>query len=328
MGHRKSLTSLIVSLAAVFTPLSAFSANTYKVNPFGIAYNSTLNVSQYGNPGGILIPSDCNREDPAFATARANGAEILAYLNPVSRPDSAHCALSEEFYMGDVADVPLWPYPTVGRRIHYANTHMTDLRKNSAWSNYVVNYVAMLMREDKVDGVFLDVLGARIWTALGNWESWPQWEQDAYTDGAVDLVRRIYAKRNEINPRFIIINNGVWDRGDSRGLAGERYVDGVCREHPPISSPFQRGYVAKRFGDGRHRRVIVIAQSTEDALAWKNVQGVTHVSNTGGCVQAPVGTLTCNLGTLNVGASRAFTIVVLVNANVGLTTLVSVPSAR
>ncbi len=51
--------------------------------------------------------------------------------------------------------------------------------------------------------------------------------------------------------------------------------------------------------------------------------GVTHVSNTGGCVQAPVGTLTCNRGTLNAGASTAFTIVVSVNANVGLTTLVN-----
>ena len=278
MGQRKVLTTLIVTLAAIFTPLSAFSANTYKVNPFGISYNSTVNVSQYGNPGGILIPSDCNREDPAFASARANGAEILAYLNPVSVPDSAHCALSEEFYMGDVRDVPLWPYPTVGRRIHYTGTHMTDLRKNSAWSNYVVNYVAMLMREDKVDGVFLDVLGARLWTSLANWESWPQAEKDAYTDGAVDLVRRLYAKRNEINPRFIIINNSVWDRGDSRGFAGERYVDGVSREHPSYASEFQRNYVRKTFGDGRHRRVIVIAHDNADALNWKNVQGVTHVA--------------------------------------------------
>ncbi|HSC07030.1 MAG TPA: hypothetical protein VLD59_09415, partial [Steroidobacteraceae bacterium] len=228
MGQRKSLTALIISLTAIFTPLSAFSANTYKVNPFGVSYNSTVNVSQYANPGGILIPSDCNREDPAFATARANGAEILAYLNPVSVPDSSHCKLSDEFYMGDVRDVPLWPYPSVGRRINYTGTHIGDLRKNSAWSNYVVNYVAMLMREDKVDGVFLDTLGARLWTSLTNWDSWPQWEKDAYTDGAVDLVRRIYAKRNEINPRFIILNNSVWDRGDSRGLAGERYVDGVC----------------------------------------------------------------------------------------------------
>jgi hypothetical protein len=279
MGHRKSLTSLIVSLAAVFTPFSAFSANTYKVNPFGIAYQSTTGVSQYGNPGGILIPSDCNRESSAFASARANGAEILAYLNPVSVPDVAGCALRAEFYMGDVRDVPRWPYPSLGKRLHHPGYDLADLRKNSAWSNYVVNYVAMLMQEDKVDGVFLDVLGARIWSTSANWDSWPQWEKDAYTDGAVDLVRRLYAKRNATNPNFILITNGLWDRGDSRGFAGERYIDGVSREHPSYSSEYQRNYVKRTFGDGRHRRVIVIATSTADALNWKATQGVTHVSN-------------------------------------------------
>jgi hypothetical protein len=260
-------------------PAVGSAANTYKVNPFGIAYNSTAGVSQYGHPGGLLIPSDCNRDAPAFATARANGAEILAYLNPVSVPDSSFCELSDEFYMGDVRDVPRWPYPSVGRRIHYPDTHLADLRKNSAWSNYVVNYIADLMRQDKVDGVFLDVLGARLWTTLANWDSWPQWEKDAYTDGAIDLVRRLDIKRREINPRFIIINNSVWDRGDSRGFAGERYVDGVSREHPSHASEFQRNYVKRAFGNGKHRRVIVIARNTEEAIAWKNTQGVTHVSN-------------------------------------------------
>jgi hypothetical protein len=278
MGLRKSLTSLIVSLAAIFTPFSAFSANTYKVNPFGISYQSTANVSAYGNPGGLLIPSDCNREATAFATARANGAEILAYLNPVSVPDVAGCALRAEFYMGDVRDVPRWPYPALGQRLHHPGYDLADLRKNSAWSNYVVNYVTLLMQEDKVDGVFLDVLGARLWSTSANWDSWPQWEKDAYTDGAVDLVRRLYAKRNATNPNFIIITNGLWDRGDSRGFAGERYIDGVSREHPSYNSAFQRNYVKKSFGDRRHRRVIVIAHNTTDAARWKTVQGVTHVA--------------------------------------------------
>ena len=275
MGLRKLL---LVSMAGFAAPLAANAANTYKVNPFAVSYNSTYNVSRYGNPGGLLVAGDCNRKSSAFATARANGAEILAYLNPVSVPDSPHCALSEEFYMGDVRDVPLWPYPARGRRSHYPNTHLADLRKNSAWSNYVVNYVALLMRENKVDGVFLDVLGARLWTTRANWDSWPQWEKNAYTDGAVDLVRRIYAKRNAINPNFIIVNNSVWDRGDSRGFAGERYVDGVSREHPDYNSEFQRNYVRKSFGDRRHRRVIVIAHNTTDAARWKTVQGVTHVA--------------------------------------------------
>jgi hypothetical protein len=292
MRHRTLLTSLIVSLAALAAPLTAGAANTLKVNPFGIAYNSATGVSQYGHPGGMLIPSDCNRNATAFKTARANGAEVLAYLNPVSVPDWSFCALSDEFYMGDVDNVPLWPYPTRGKRIHYPDTHMADLRKNSAWSNYVVSYIEVLMREDKVDGVFLDVLGGRLWTSLANWGSWPQWEKDQWTDGAVDLVRRIDAKRRAINPNFIVVNNGVWERGDARGDVGERYVDGIVLEHHLSSSTFHRSYVQRAFGNGKHRRVLVIARNTAEALAWKNIQGVTHVSNQMGYAQVtapPVG---------------------------------------
>ena len=61
-----------------------------------------------------------------------------------------------------------------------------------------------------------------------------QTERNAWTDGAVDLVRRIDAKRRAINPNFIIVNNNIWARSDgsTRGLAAEKYVDGVSLEHP------------------------------------------------------------------------------------------------
>jgi uncharacterized repeat protein (TIGR01451 family) len=52
--------------------------------------------------------------------------------------------------------------------------------------------------------------------------------------------------------------------------------------------------------------------------------GVTYVSNTAGCTQAPAGTLTCNLGTIAPGASRLITIQVLVSSTAivdGITTL-------
>ena len=279
MRHTTSL--IVTCVATLVLPIAASAANTYKVNPFGISFNSTTGVSQYGRPGGMLITSDCNRTASAFATARANGAEILAYLNPVGVPDWDGCELRAQFYMGDVRKVPLWPYPTVGRRIHYPNTHMSDLRKNSAWSNHVVAFIEKLMREDKVDGVFLDCVGGRMWSTLADWDSWPQWEKDAWTDGAIDLVRRIDAKRRAINPRFIVVNNNVWSRGgaDTRGNAGERYVDGVSIEHHPNTRTFHRTYVSRAFSNLGHRRVLIIGRGTADALAWKDVQGVTHVSN-------------------------------------------------
>ena len=280
MRHHISIVTLL--LAALVAPVAATAANTYKVNPVGLSYASTPSgVSQYGRPGGMVIASPCNYLSSAFSSARANGAEILAYLNPMEVPDWSHCELSDQFFMGDVRNVPKWPYPSPGQRVNYPEYHMTDLRKGSAWSNHVVAYIENMMREDKVDGVFLDVVGGRLWSSLANWYSWPQWEKDAWTDGNVDLVRRLDASRRRLNPRFIIVNNGVWSRGgsDTRGNAGEQYVDGVAFEHHAATSAWHTAYASRAFSNIGHRRVIAIGRSTADALAWKNVQGVTHVSN-------------------------------------------------
>jgi hypothetical protein len=248
-------------------------------NPLGVAFKASTNSNLYNKPSGMMIAGRCNRNDAAFQTARARGAEVLAYIAPTVRPDHFVCSLDTQFYMGDIGRVPLWPYPSYGQRINYANTHMTDMRPGSAWIKYVVSWVEKLMREGKVDGVFLDVVGARTWFAMAEWNSWPSWEKNAWTDGNVDLVRRLDASRRAIKPSFIIVNNGVWDRGDTRGLPGEKYVDGVNIEHPKPLNPWHVKYVGKAFGNGAHRRVMVIANTKTDAIAWSKVKGVTHVSD-------------------------------------------------
>ena len=136
------------------------------------------------------------------------------------------------------------------------------------------------MREGKVDGVFLDVVGGQLWTSLANWNSWSQSEKNAWTDGNIDLVKRLDAKRRAINPFFIIVNNNVWSRnGDTRAAGGERYVDGIGLEHHKASSAWHKRYAGRTFSNLGQRRVIVIANSTSDALLWAKVPGVTHVSN-------------------------------------------------
>lgn len=246
-------------------------------NPAGFAYSSTTNVSLYAKPTGIVIAGRCNRYDPAFANVRAKGGEVLAYLNAANRPDGSVCALDKQFYMGDYGAVPLWPYPSYGQRSIWGNTHMTDIRKGSKWANYVVSYIEKLMRERKVDGVFLDTLGARPWGELTAWDTWSQTEKNAWTDGAVDLVRRLDAKRRAINPNFIIINNNLWSTNGTRGLPGRQYVDGISVEHPRLSV-YQKSQVDDAFANLGHRRVLVIARSLDDARAWAGVKGVTHVS--------------------------------------------------
>jgi hypothetical protein len=265
-------------LSCLFS-LTCVSAAQAAANPAGLAYRLTTNVSLYGKPTGMLVTGRCNRYDAAFANARARGAEVLAYLAPTQTPDHTVCALDTKFYMGDLGRVPLWPYPSYGQRVSWPNTHMTDMRPGSAWILAVVSYIEGLMRENKVDGVFLDTVNVRPWNKLAEYGSWPQWEKDRWAAGNVDLVKRLYASRNRLRPNFIIMNNGVWDsKYTTYGLAGERYVDGVCLEQPAYLSPWHVKYAAKPFGDGRHRRVLVIANTKTEAQGWAKVKGVSHVS--------------------------------------------------
>ncbi|MET0657634.1 MAG: hypothetical protein ABW110_05685, partial [Steroidobacteraceae bacterium] len=269
------------ALCCLLSVAFAVPATTFAANPAGIAFNSSLtNVSLYGKATGLLIAGRCNRYDDVFATARANGAEVLAYLNAVERPDKPVCALDQAFYMNNYGAVPLWPYPTYGQRQQWGGNRMTDIRAGSPWVLWVVEYVSNLMREGKVDGVFLDVVGARPWGAIVQWEGWSDAEKNAWTDGNIDLVRRLDEARRAINPKFIIMNNNVWDRGDTRGLTGEQYVDGVSIEHPQLGGPpWHKNYAQKAFSDLGHRRVLVIARNTADARLWSSVPGVSHVSD-------------------------------------------------
>ena len=265
--------------AAASLLLVTFAGGAQAANPLGIAFKTVTNVPLYAKPTGMLIAGRCNHNDPAFQAARQKGAEVLAYVNPIARPDHFVCALDTKFYMNDIGQVPLWPYPTYGQRSPWPNTRMADIRAGSAWSNHVVKYVEGLMREGKVDGVFLDVVGVRPWSSLAEWNSWPQAEKNAFAAGNVDLVRRLDARRRAINPKFIIVANNVWEAGTQRALEGERYIDGVMIEHPKPLSPWHVNYVNKPFANLGHRRVLVVANTKADAQAWAKVPGVTHVSD-------------------------------------------------
>lgn len=276
------VSTLVVSMVAAGSPGGApiaEAANTYLTNPLGFAYKRVQNVeSWYGRPTGMVVTGRCNRYWVNFANARANGAEVLAYLDAPERPNSLACDFERGFY-GDPATTPLWPYPTYGHRTNWPGTKLTDMRVGSAWVDRVVDYIEQLMVEDRVDGVFLDVVGARLWRAEAGWSSWPQWEKDAWTAGHIDLVRRLDASRRALNPDFIIVNNNMWDVPDTAGRNAEPYVDGISLEHHLSTSPYHARVAGRQYSNLGHRRVLIIAKSTADARAWAQVQGVTHVSD-------------------------------------------------
>ena len=269
--------SLGVAASALVSAL--VSAGSTVANPLGLFYDDSFtHFEDYEHPTAMLIAGNCNRDDPRFQQARAAGVEVLAYINPTAVYDSLPCKNKPGLYGRDRERVPLWPYPQYGERVSWRHAHMTDMSAGSPWSDHVVDFVEQLMREGKFDGVFLDVVGARVWADTTEWKEWPQSERDEYTRGNIDLVRRIDAKRRAINPDFIVINNSLWDRGDALGFEGEKYVDGVVLEHPPLND-YHRKYAGRTFGDSGHRRVLVIARNADDARAWARVPGVTHVTD-------------------------------------------------
>ena len=261
--------------------LTAFAGAAQAANPFALAYSSTTNVSLYSKPTGALVTGRCNRYASAFATARTKGAEVLAYINAFERPDHELCALDKAFYMNNYGAVPLWPYPSYGQRYAWPGMKLADMRAGSKWILWVVSQVEKLMRERKVDGVWLDGIGARPW-GYSNWANWPASEKTAWANGNIDLVRRLDAKRRAINPDFLIISNNVWGVTvpGASPLTAEKYVDGIALEHPTLYlTTYHKGQVGHAFSNLGHRRVYVIARSAAEARDWAAVKGVTHVSS-------------------------------------------------
>lgn len=257
--------------------------NEFNTNPLGFAYNSTSGIEKYAKPGGMLVTGRTNRYDDAFKNVRDEGCEVLAYINVVEIPDTFPGDLDRVMYTG----AEYWPYSATATqpftyRVNYLKNKMCDITVGSSWSTRMVNYITNMMIENELDGVFLDVLGARLWSTLANWKEWHPAEKDAFTKGCVDFVRRLDEARRKYNPKFIIVNNNTWFRdGNYIGLEGEKYVNGICLEHHPATSVANAAIAARSYGGDNlgKRRVLSIARDSADAKAWAECSGVTHVSD-------------------------------------------------
>ena len=266
----------------------AFAGAASAANPAGLYYQDQTNapytnIASFHAPTALLVTGRCNRTNPHFAQARAAGAEVLAYIDPVDiLTTPARCAA--EFFTG----AQLWPHKDAqgNDRTNWKKSKLGDLRVGSSWADAVVAYVEGLMRDGNFDGVMLDVVGAKLWKA--DWDNWPESEQNEWTAGNVDLVRRLNDSRKRINPSFIIVNNGRWTTDAKTSpdpnvvYAGEQYVDGIVIEHRPTTDVLAVKFAGRTYGNAgagfEHRRVIVISRTLSDAQAWTGITGVTHVA--------------------------------------------------
>ena len=279
--------SATASLEAFSITVQATAPKEPSANPLGIAFKTSTNVELYAKPTAMVIAGRCGTHSTSaeMQAVRAGGGEVLQYIIPSEVPDNLHyCSLGRDqlYYTSYGKTVPLWPWKAAdgSDRRKWPGAKMTDMRPGSAWINHTVAYIEGLMRSGKVDGVFLDTVGARTYAALAKWESWSSKEKDAYTLGNLELVKRLDELRDRINPGFILVNNSVWHRADAVELSaqGEKYVNGVSLEHHASTSTWHQAYAAKTFGVPGKRRVLIIANSQDEARKWAKLPGVTHVS--------------------------------------------------
>lgn len=252
--------------------------NTYAVNPAGLSYSSTSNVSAYAKPNAMVVTGQTNYNDSGFDCIPAGGGELVPYIDVceiMTGPPKG-----DTFYSG-APGACIWPF---GLRSIWPGNFLADITVGSAWVKYAVSYITEnFIKNPRFSGIFLDVVGARLWptkTDPNFWMDWPQNEKDAWTAGNVDFVRQLDAIRRQINPRFYLINNNVWQLPDGSYAAGEQYVDGICLEHhSPTVGSANAVYAGRPYANLGHRRVMAIALSTADALAWAQIDGITHVTD-------------------------------------------------
>lgn len=252
--------------------------DTLTTNPCGNAWGTWDGVAAMAKPGGAVVAGRIKTHytNAAWQPFRAQGLEVGAYFCPIERPDAPVSTQDTADYGGNLTTIPLW---RDGKRVNYAGNHMTDMSVGSAWvTNHLIS-VAAAMHTGLVDFIFLDVVGARLWSKLAAWETWPQEERDAWTLGNVDYVRKLCALRDSIDPRIAIVNNNTWDRGDAVGLVGEQYVDGICLEHATFGNVNNQNLAHTFNGNIKRRRVLAIANTTADAIKFATLPGVTHVSD-------------------------------------------------
>ena len=275
------------SLKAFSITVQASTPSEPMANPLGIAFKTSTNVELYAKPTAMVIAGRCTTHSISaeMQAVRAGGGEVLQYIIPSEVPDNlTYCSLGRDqlYYTSYGKAVPLWPWKAAdgSDRRKWPGAKMTDMRPGSDWITHTVTYIEGLMRSGKVDGVFLDTVGARTFASMAKWDTWSKAEKDAYTLGNLELVQRLDESRDRINPGFILVNNSVWYRDDAIELAaqGEKYVNGVSIEHHASTSTWHRTYAGKTFGVPNKRRVLIIANSQDEARNWAKIPGVTHVS--------------------------------------------------
>lgn len=250
-----------LALAALALPEAALPA----ANPVTFNYSNSTNLAAYARPTGAVVVGR-NFFNPALVDQiQAGGGEVYLYVNVIDGFWTSSSATGDQaaLYGGAHTDPAYLMKPT---RSNWPGTPLTDMRPGSPWVLHAVDHISRWFPTTHAKGLFLDVVGERLWS-----DAWGQMSADekaVWAAGNRDFVHRL---RVALGPRAILIANNVWTQGNPD-------LNGITIEHHPVSSAPSWAGMLNRTDWAIPARHIVIATSTADAHAWAKIPGVTHVT--------------------------------------------------
>ncbi len=273
---RRGLRGLLVS-GAVLATLAAPAMASAAANPLTFDYNNSTAITAYANPTGAVVVGR-NFFNPALVDQiQAGGGEVYQYVDVIDGWWTTWTATGDQAALyGGAKQNPDWLWSP--RRSNWPNTYMTDMRPGSPWILHAVEHITKWFPTTHAKGLFLDVVGERLWTS--SWDAMSAGEKAEWAAGNRDFVHRL---RVALGPDVILVANNSWANGNPE-------LNGLTIEHHSYSEASNWSRMTGRSDWFAPTRNMVIANSVGEGRSWANVPGVTHVSAqaTYGAPAAPI----------------------------------------
>lgn len=260
--RRISATAAIGTVLATFAVPAVASA---AANPLTFNYSNSTDILDYAHPTGAVVVGRGFKNPALVDKIQNGGGEVYQYVNVVEAywVDQTASGDQAALYGGAKNNPDFLMKPT---RFNWPELPMTDMRPGSPWVLHAVQHIRTWFPTTHAKGIFLDVIGDRLWTSA--WDSMSSSEQAAWTAGSKDFVARL---RAALGPNVLIVANNIWEKGNPN-------LNGIVIEHHPVSNQARWVTMTGRSDWTKPVRNMVIANSTGEVSGWAKVAGVTHIS--------------------------------------------------
>ena len=266
--HRAGVRARALALAATATLLAAPAMAQAAANPLTFDYSNSTAISAYARPTGAVVVGR-NFLNPALVDQiQAGGGEVYQYVDVIDGWFTNWSATGQQAALyGGAQQNPAWLWSP--RRSNWPDTYMTDMRPGSPWVLHAVEQIAGWFPTTHAKGIFLDVVGERLWT--GSWDAMSASEKAAWAAGNRDFIHRL---RAALGPGVILVGNNSWPSGNPD-------LNGITIEHHPFSEASHWASQLGRSDWATPVRNMVITYTSGDAQSWARIPGVTHVAAQG-----------------------------------------------